>query len=114
MKPGDIILIRFPQADLQTGKLRPALIVAAAPGWYADFLLALISSQIYQAIPEFDEVIEAADSDYSATGLKVPSVIRLTRLISVEPNAITARLGDISPQRLQMVRNRLITWLQQP
>ncbi len=24
MKPGDIVLIRFPQADLQAGKLRPA------------------------------------------------------------------------------------------
>jgi mRNA interferase MazF len=26
MKPGDIILIRFPQADLKQSKLRPALI----------------------------------------------------------------------------------------
>lgn len=29
MKPGDIVLIRFPQADLQTGKFLPALVVAA-------------------------------------------------------------------------------------
>ena len=28
MKPGDIVLIRFPQADLNQGKLRPALINA--------------------------------------------------------------------------------------
>ncbi|CCI01258.1 hypothetical protein MICAC_180021 [Microcystis aeruginosa PCC 9443] len=27
MKSGDIVLIRFPQADLQSGKLRPALIL---------------------------------------------------------------------------------------
>lgn len=32
MKPGDIVLIRFPQADLQVGKLRPALVIALAPG----------------------------------------------------------------------------------
>ena len=32
MKPGDIVLIRFPQADLQAGKLRPALVIAVAPG----------------------------------------------------------------------------------
>ena len=47
MKPGDIVLIRFPHTDLQAGKLRPALIVAAAPGRYPDLLLALISSRIY-------------------------------------------------------------------
>jgi hypothetical protein len=32
MKPGDIVLIRFPKTDLQAGKLRPALIVAITPG----------------------------------------------------------------------------------
>jgi mRNA interferase MazF len=31
MKPGDIVLIRFPQADLKSGKLRPALIIAISP-----------------------------------------------------------------------------------
>lgn len=58
MKPGDIVLIRFPQTDLQAGKLRPALVVAAAPGHHADFLLALISSQTQQAVPKFDEIID--------------------------------------------------------
>ena len=41
MKAGDIVLIRFPQADLVTGKLRPALTLAVAPGSHADLLLAL-------------------------------------------------------------------------
>ncbi len=31
MKPGDVVLVRFPQADLQGGKLRPALVLAVAP-----------------------------------------------------------------------------------
>ena len=30
MKPGDIVLIRFPQTDLLIGKLRPALVAAIA------------------------------------------------------------------------------------
>lgn len=113
MKAGDIVLIRFPQADLQTGKLRPALIIAAAPGPYADLLLALISSRTYQAIPELDEIIDPADADYPATGLKARSVIRITRLASVETAVITAGLGHITPERLQTVKHRLITWLQQ-
>jgi mRNA interferase MazF len=112
MKPGDIVLIRYPQTDLKEGKLRPALVIAFAPGRHTDLLLALITSRTYQAVPKFDEIIEPSDSDYAATGLKVRSVVRLARLASVEPSVIIARLGQISPKRLQQVRERLADWLQ--
>jgi mRNA interferase MazF len=113
MRPGDIVLIRFPQTDLQTGKLRPALVVAVAPGHHADLLLALISSRTHQAVPQFDEIIDPSDSDYVATGLKARSVVRLARLACVEASVISARLGRISPQRLQKARKRLADWLQE-
>lgn len=111
MKPGDVVLIRFPQADLQAGKLRPALVVAIAPGRHADLLLSLISSRVFQAVPQFDEIIEPSDADYAATGLKVRSVVRLARLATVEGSAINARLGNISAQRLGRIRQRLADWL---
>jgi len=66
MKPGDIVLIRFPQADLKSGKLRPALIIAISPSRHRDLLLALISSRLHQATLGFDEIINNSDSDYSA------------------------------------------------
>jgi len=112
MKPGDIVLIRFPQTDLKAGKLRPALVVAVAPGSHADLLLALITSRTYQAVPKFDEIIDHSDSDYTATGLKVRSIVRLARLASVEPSAINARLGNISSKRLRQIRRCLTDWLQ--
>ncbi len=112
MKSGDIVLIRFPQTDLQAGKLRPALVVASAPGRYADVLLALVSSRIYQIIPDFDEIINPSDSDYEDSGLKVRSVIRLARLATVESSVINARLGNISPERLRQLKERLVDWLQ--
>lgn len=111
MKPGDIVLIRFPQTDLQAGKLRPALIVATAPGRHPDLLLALISSRTYQAIPDFDELIDVYDQDYTGSGLKVRSVVRLTRLATVETSVINARLGRISSERLDKIRHRLVDWL---
>jgi mRNA interferase MazF len=46
MKPGDVVLLRFPQTDLQAGKLRPALVLALAPGRHADVLLAMITSRL--------------------------------------------------------------------
>ncbi|MCA9935879.1 MAG: type II toxin-antitoxin system PemK/MazF family toxin [Ardenticatenaceae bacterium] len=111
MTPGDIVLIRFPQTDLQAGKLRPALVVAIAPGRHTDLLLALITSRTYQAIPKFDEIITPTDSDYATTGLKTRSFIRLARLTSVDPSIINARLGHISPERLRQIRKRLADWL---
>jgi mRNA interferase MazF len=112
MKPGEIVLIRFPQADLQAGKLRPALVLALTPGRHEDVLLALITSREYQAIPDFDEVIEPSESEFAATGLKARSVIRLARLASVEQSIINARLGEITPERLKRLKNRLVDWLQ--
>ncbi|MFS8118739.1 MAG: type II toxin-antitoxin system PemK/MazF family toxin [Microcoleus sp.] len=112
MKPGDIVLIRFPQADLKQGKLRPALVIAIARGRHPDLLLALVSSRIDQSTAGFDEIIDVADSDYIATGLKVASIVRLGRLASVESSVINGRLGSISNERLIQIKNRLIDWLQ--
>ena len=113
MKPGDIVLLRFPQADLSAGKLRPALVVAIAPGRHPDVLLSLITSRAYQEIPDFDEAIAPADADFASSGLKARSVVRLARLVSVDETIINARLGEISPERLRRVKKRLTDWLKQ-
>lgn len=112
MKPGEVVLIRFPQTDLQSGKLRPALVIALAPGRHDDVLLALVSSRINQAISNFDEIINRNDADYHASGLKVPSVVRLSRLVTVAGAVIDARLGEISSDRLLRIKQHIIDWLQ--
>jgi mRNA interferase MazF len=56
--PGQIVLFRFPQADLISGKLRPALLIQRLPGPYEDWLICMISSQTHQFIPAFDEMVE--------------------------------------------------------
>lgn len=113
MKPGELVLVRFPEADLTSGKLRPALIVAIAPGRHPDVLLALVTSRGYQEVMRFDDVIEPTDADFPATRLKTRSVIRLARLVSVDRDIIEGRLGSISGSRLSRVRERLIAWLSQ-
>lgn len=111
MKPGDLVLVAFPQADLLAGKLRPALVIAIAPGRHADILLALVTSRVGQAVPQFDELVSLTDGDFAATGLKTASVIRLARLTAVDPIVIHAKLGEIGSDRLASVRLRLISWL---
>jgi mRNA interferase MazF len=36
---GQIVLFRFPQTNLEEGKLRPALLLAKLPGEYDDWLI---------------------------------------------------------------------------
>ena len=81
---GQIVLFRFPQTDLETGKLRPALLLGRLPGDYDDWLICMISSQIRHCVPGFDQIIQEGDLDFPASGLKVPSVIRVGRLAVVE------------------------------
>ena len=113
MKPGDLVLIRFPQTDLEQGKLRPALIVAIAPGRHADILLALVTSRGYQAVPNFDELVEPTDPDFPISRLKTRSVIRLARLATVDPGALT-EFGNLLETFVVGELRKQASWLDEP
>jgi mRNA interferase MazF len=42
---GQVVVYRFPQTDLEEGKLRPALLLGKLPGEYDDWLICMVSSQ---------------------------------------------------------------------
>ncbi|NSW76897.1 MAG: type II toxin-antitoxin system PemK/MazF family toxin [Candidatus Atribacteria bacterium] len=111
IKPGKIALLRFPQVDLKEHKLRPVLLVTQAPGGYTDWLVVMVSSQLTQAIPEFDEVIRKQDPDFPNSGPKKDSVIRVTRLAVVDQNLFIGAIGEISPERLHRIRHRIARWI---
>ena len=67
---GQIVLIKFPQANLEQGKLRPDLLVSKLPGDYDDWLICMISSQMQHYIADFDEIIQESDPDFVESGLK--------------------------------------------
>ena len=108
---GQVVLFRFPQADLEEGKLRPTLLLGKLPGEYDDWLICMISSQIRQQIPEFDEIVQENDPDFAASGLKVASVIRVGRLAVVEGEILLGAIGQIAPERLSRIKSRLAEWL---
>ena len=107
-----IVLFRFPQTDQAEAKLRPALVLRRLPGQYNDCIICMISSQLHQAIPDFDEVITPTDSDFQQSGLKLASVIRIGRLAVVNSDVILGKLGQIDTQRLSRIKQRLVKWLQ--
>ena len=108
---GQITLFKFPQTDQQAGKLRPALVLRKMSGRYDDWLICMISSQLHQKIQELDEVITTKDSDFIRSGLKLPSVIRVSRLAVVEEDILLGKLGQISHDRLSRLKQNLARWI---
>ena len=109
---GQIVLFRFPQTDRTEGKLRPALVLRRLPGRHNDWLICMISSNLDQEVPEFDEVITPEDLDFKESGLKVPSLIRIGRLAVVEGDILIGKLGQIDTQRLLRIKQKLSIWIE--
>ena len=110
-KAGQIVLFKFPQADLAEGKLRPALLLAKLPSRYDDWLICMISSQTQQTIENFDEVVNENDPDFTASGLKNTSVIRVGRLAVVEGQILLGAIGEVSTERLQRIKKNIAEWI---
>jgi mRNA interferase MazF len=108
---GQVVVFRFPQTDLEGGKLRPALLLGKLPGNYDDWLICMVSSQTRQYIAGFDEIVQENDSDFGESGLKVASVIRVGRLAVVSGEILIGAIGQISRERLSQVKKHLADWL---
>ena len=108
---GQIVLFRFPQTDLQQGKLRPALVIGKLPGSFEDWLICMISSQTRHYIEEFDELVQESDNDFAESGLKVASVVRVGRLAVVSGEFLLGAIGQVSDERLRRVKKHLSDWL---
>jgi len=95
---GDIVVVPFPQTNLQTGKRRPAFVVADLPG--DDLILCQITSQVR---PDgFSVPLTAADMDRGQ--LAVASFVRASRLFTVEHSVILYVLGRTKPNKLEEVK----------
>lgn len=110
-KAGQVVVFRFPQTDLEEGKLRPALLLGKLPGEYDDWLICMISSQTHQYIAGFDETIKDSDKDFEQSGLKVTSVVRVGSLAVVSGEILLGAIGEISSERLNRVKKHISDWL---
>ena len=110
-KSGQVVVFRFPQTDLEEGKLRPALLLEKLPGEYDDWLICMISSQTRQYITGFDEIVQDSDEDFKQSGLKVTSVIRVGRLAVVSGEILLGAIGEISGDRLSRIKKNPSSWL---
>lgn len=110
-RPGQIALLEFPQTDLSGGKRRPVLLLSQPPGPHDDWWVCMLSTQLDQAGPDFDEVVRPGDADFATSGLRRERVIRIARVAVVAARPLIGALGAISVDRLTRIRSKLADWL---
>ena len=102
-----IVLVPFPFDDLTANKVRPAVCLTDEINPHSHIVLAFITSRISASASPTDFVIDKSDADFSTTGLKVSSTIRLHRLMTVAKSIIQRELGELSALQQTEIDNRL-------
>jgi mRNA interferase MazF len=98
---GEVVVLPFPQTNLQTGKRRPALVVADLEG--DDVILCQSTSQARSDGHSIS--LSAAEFDHGR--LAVNSFIRPNRLFTVEQSVILYVLGRVSRPKLEQVKAKI-------
>ncbi|MBI4619873.1 MAG: type II toxin-antitoxin system PemK/MazF family toxin [Desulfobacterales bacterium] len=104
---GKVVLVPFPFDDFSSSKVRPAVCLTNPIGPHHHVVLAFISSQTLSDILETDIPIDATEVDFASTGLRVSSVLRLHRLMTVTTSFIQRELGELTLRMQNEANNKL-------
>lgn len=84
---GDIVLLKFPYTNGQGYKRRPALLICDSSD--GDIIVCRITSKIYASAQ--DVLI----NDWEKSGLKLPSIVRVHKIATLEKELVELRIGKI-------------------
>ncbi len=98
---GEVVVLPFPQTDLQAGKRRPALVVADLTG--DDLILCQITSQSRRD----GYSVALTSADFERGRLNVDSFIRPNRLFTVDKSVIVYSAAKVKTSKLDEVRARI-------
>lgn len=104
MIKGDVLLIPFPFTDLKGNKNRPALVLINSE---LDMTLAFISTQLNWK-EETDILLKPTKNN----GLKKESLLRLSKLATIDKKLALGRIGRMEGNDLKQVNINLIKLFQ--
>jgi PemK-like, MazF-like toxin of type II toxin-antitoxin system len=96
---GKVVLVPFPFDDLSSTKLRPAVCLTDSIGPHQHVVVAFITSRPVESRLFTDVVLSANDPDFATTGLRLDSVLRLHRLVTLTAMIFQRELGFL-PERI--------------
>lgn len=106
---GDIVLVSFPFTDLSGQKIRPTLIVGRPDS--DEFVFAFITSQIRSdaaaSTNRAEHRLDTSLSEFSAMGLRAPSIVRLDKLATLHRRVVRRRIGRIGRETQSAVASCL-------
>lgn len=112
LQRGNVVLVTFPFTDLSGSKKRPAIVLQNETSRSLDLILAFISSVVPESPGSTEVVLTPKMKDFALTGLKVPSVIRLDKLATIERRLVARKLGSVTQTYLKQVDSALIRALE--
>ncbi len=101
-KRGDVVLVLFPNSNLQTAKRRPALIIQAdnLQTGLPQVIVTMITSRTFRANHPSRVLIELNTEDGQQSGLLSDSVIMTDNVATIEEMAIDRVIGRLSKARI--------------
>ena len=94
-KRGDVVLVPFPNSDMRTAKLRPAMIVQAndlATG-LSQIILVMVSTNLSRVGHRYRVLIETNSDEGRKSGLLFDSVVMCDNFATVSLTAINRTIG---------------------
>ncbi len=106
---GDILLLSFPFTNLQSAKVRPALVVSCDSfnKTSSEAIFIFITSIEYKG--QFDLRLNTTDAGFQSTGLKVSSTFRIAKLMCLEQKLVRRRLGRAEKHFLESIDKALMS-----
>lgn len=99
MLKGDIVLIPFPFTDLSNSKYRPALVLIDNE---LDVTVAFISTRL-----KWKEETDLIINPTSHNGLKKKSLVRLTKIATVDKSLVVGLLGSLEEDLISQLNKNL-------
>ena len=104
---GKIVLLPFPFDDFSATKVRPALCLTDAIGPHEHVVVAFISSKLPAEPEKLNLIMRQEDNEFTATGLRVDSVLKINRMVTITAKLLLRELGTVSGKYLQGIDKRL-------
>lgn len=101
-KAGDILIVRFPFSNLQSRKVRPALVVADQQD--EDILLVPISSAEQSASKHH----RIADTHYLHRKLPIISSVKYTKLFTLHKSLIQGKYTELKVDIFDTIRQKIL------
>lgn len=104
MAKGDLVLIRFPFTDLAGSKLRPAVVLVDG---HLNLTVCFVTTQL-----GWQEPTDLMVNPTRANGLKRQSLIRTSRIATLDRKLANGLLGTLTGGELDELNEKLKTLLQ--